>query len=468
MTDKKKSKKSKSGKDKKKQPKRRTFKGRSFTSNEFTGIQPYAGVARGMNYRGPYRGWAGGAGGGIIGERAPATKVVQDPKLVEQVADLKASLFIAQARAKFAGEHAATKTAHNLDQMQKGMAKTRKKKDKASKERIQSMGGEVSKKQLEELQDRLHDNLFVSNRPVQYGTDMTTEASKSKTFEFGEPIPTKKEKKQASRKVDITEQEREELKASLQKAAEDTEMKVQDDEKKDRVIKHNHIHGRVVSRGGDRDNRDRFKNTTIKDKRQEQKIKAQKEQRTQKLENIRKGTLPEENIVQPDISASSARKRGNEDNQEDNQLYLMNGPVREREEINLNKVPRFSGPAMDMSLAAERRREIAAFERQTERVRKDKNPRDGEDRDQPLMITNGSNIDHGSSVAPEGMRRRVIGRREGDFTQNDAHRRNEDEDKKEAVLQRKNEQFARGGLVARTVNWVFGPQFTGEVDDDDY
>jgi len=94
MTDKKKSKKSKSGKDKKK-PKRRTFKGRSFTSNEFTGVQPYAGVARGMNYGGPYRGWVGGAGGGIIGERAPATKVVQDPKLVEQVADLKASLFIA-------------------------------------------------------------------------------------------------------------------------------------------------------------------------------------------------------------------------------------------------------------------------------------------------------------------------------------------------------------------------------------
>lgn len=176
MTDKKKSKKSKSGKDKKK-PKRRTFKGRSFTANEFSGIQPYAGVARGMNYRGPYRGWVGGEGGGIIGERAPATRVVQDPKLVEQVADLKANLFIAQARAQFASEHAATRTAQNLDNMQQNMANNRKEDAAARQERIEGMGGPVTDDDVEDLGIDFANKTNVGPPGLQVGRNMATEAS---------------------------------------------------------------------------------------------------------------------------------------------------------------------------------------------------------------------------------------------------------------------------------------------------
>ena len=190
MTDKKKSKKSKSGKDKKK-PKRRTFKGRKLLPNEFTGVQPYAGVARGMNYGGPYRGWVGGAGGGIIGERAPATKVVQDPKLVEQVADLKASLFIAQARAKFASEHAATRTAQNLDNMQHNMAKNRKEDDAARKERIEGMGGDVSDDAIDDLGIDFYNKSDIdeARRGPRMGRDMDTEASKSEVTELERPKP---------------------------------------------------------------------------------------------------------------------------------------------------------------------------------------------------------------------------------------------------------------------------------------
>ena len=301
MTDKKKSKKSKSGKDKKK-PKRRTFKGRSFTSNEFTGVQPYAGVARGMNYGGPYRGWVGGAGGGIIGERAPATKVVQDPKLVEQVADLKASLFIAQARAKFASEHAATTTAQNLDNMQQNMAENREQDDAARKERIEGMGGPVDDDDVEDLGIDFANKTNVGPPGLQVGRNMATEASDTTVTTPPQPKPPEP---QRGGNMD-TESSKTEVTTPPLPGTQRGDMEVEN-----RVVIHPHPDDRVVKRSQD------FKQSVV-----------QEIDRRKKASDNRKAVKDEKlalkratGKVEADANAKPTPAV------ETNTLYLTNGPT---------------------------------------------------------------------------------------------------------------------------------------------
>lgn len=163
MADKKKSKKTKKPKQskpkkQKKSARGRTFKGRSLLQGEnYTGVQPYSGVARGKYGRDQlrYRGWAGGDQGRIIGERKPTTTIVQDPKLVQELANAKASLFIAQHRQKFAEEHATQETANRMKRDGDARADARDRDKKASAARTEGMGGPVTTDEMDDLMEEL-------------------------------------------------------------------------------------------------------------------------------------------------------------------------------------------------------------------------------------------------------------------------------------------------------------------------
>jgi len=295
-------------------------------------VQPYAGVARGMNYGGPYRGWVGGAGGGIIGERAPATKVVQDPKLVEQVADLKASLFIAQARAKFASEHAATTTAQNLDNMQQNMAENREQDDAARKERIEGMGGPVDDDDVEDLGIDFANKTNVGPPGLQVGRNMATEASDTTVTTPPQPKPPEP---QRGGNMD-TESSKTEVTTPPLPGTQRGDMEVEN-----RVVIHPHPDDRVVKRSQD------FKQSVV-----------QEIDRRKKASDNRKAVKDEKlalkratGKVEADANAKPTPAV------ETNTLYLTNGPTPPK---NKERVPLKDRPTQAEAMVAkkeEKRRE---------------------------------------------------------------------------------------------------------------
>jgi hypothetical protein len=453
MTDKKKSKKSKSGKDKKKQPKRRTFKGRSFTSNEFTGVQPYAGVARGMNYGGPYRGWVGGAGGGIIGERAPATKVVQDPKLVEQVADLKASLFIAQARAKFAGEHAATRTAQNLDNMQQNMANNRKEDAAARQERIEGMGGPVDDDALDDLGIDFANKTNVGPPGLQVGRNMATEASDTTVTTPPQPKPPEP---QRGGNMD-TESSKTEVTTPPLPGTQRGDMEVEN-----RVVIHPHPDARVVKRSQE------FKQSVIQEvDRRKQAEDARKAAKDEKLA-LKRAT----GKVEADANAKPTPAV------ETNTLYLTNGPTATKRKERVKLPDRPTEAEAMVAKKEEKRREnpdSARKERRQETL--------AARRSNPIQATNTIDPSVAHNLLEQkwtGVRRRQTPRQLDDLdntgssvspasvNMSDRQKRQAEEYARtnpEAKVLKQGSMDISQGKVAQVLSWIMGED---SISEDDY
>jgi hypothetical protein len=211
-------------------------------------------------------------------------------------------LFIAQARAKFASEHAATTTAQNLDNMQQNMAENREQDDAARKERIEGMGGPVDDDDVEDLGIDFANKTNVGPPGLQVGRNMATEASDTTVTTPPQPKPPEP---QRGGNMD-TESSKTEVTTPPLPGTQRGDMEVEN-----RVVIHPHPDDRVVKRSQD------FKQSVV-----------QEIDRRKKASDNRKAVKDEKlalkratGKVEADANAKPTPAV------ETNTLYLTNGPT---------------------------------------------------------------------------------------------------------------------------------------------